>query len=230
VERLEVPAPDSTGAGPGAVAAVAVAALLLGLVVGFFLGRATEADDVTQAALPPLTSPRSETTRPPGDTVPQSAPADPGTPPSTDLDPTDVGTADSPVPVGQPYVLGLYEIEVRGVERDASRTLTQFEATNPAPPEGSVHVLVEIAVRSADTDMVGNPSSIPFFVGDGTDKWDDLEARCGLVPDALLDVGVLVPGDEVVGNACFTVPADAVGQLLLGTEGVNGDIYFELPE
>ncbi|MGK2929737.1 MAG: hypothetical protein ACSLFO_09195, partial [Acidimicrobiales bacterium] len=220
---------DSRGASAGAVAFVAVATLLLGVVIGFFLGRVTEAGDTVSSA-PPLTSPSSSTSRPPGDTIPQNTPVDPDAPPSTDLEPATVGSLDDPIPAGQAYVLGLYEIEIRSAERDAGDTLAAFDAINPSAPEGSQHVLIEIAVRYTDPDGFGNPSSIPFFVSDGEGRWEDTEAQCGLVPDAILDAAFLAPGEEVVGNTCFTVPTGAVTELRFGTEGVNGALYFALPE
>ncbi len=214
--------------GPGAVIAVAIVTLLLGLVAGFFLGRATEANRNPQAA-PPLTSPATSTSRPPGNTVPQNPPAGPSAPPSTDLEPTTIGTADDPIPVGQSYIIGLYEIEVRGVERNANDTVAAANPANPAPPLGSQHLIVQIAIRFTDNNSLGNPASIPFFVSDGSGRWNDVDARCGIIPDSLLDSGLLEQGDETVGAACFTVPSDAVDDLVLGTEGFAGPIYFALP-
>lgn len=203
--------------------------LLLGMVVGFFIGRATESDETSTRSAPPLTSPSSSTSRPPGDTIPQSPPIDPGAPPSTDLDPSTIGTLEDPVPVGQAYILGLYEIEVLGVERNADQTLGRADAANPPPPVGTQHLIVEIAVRFTDDEGLGNPASIPLFVTDGTGRWNDVDARCGAVPDSILDTPRLEGGDEVTGNACFTVPTDAVDALVLGTEGFNGPLYFALP-
>lgn len=210
--------------------AVAVVTLVVGLVFGFFLGRATEADNATVSGAPPLTRPSTSTSRPPGDTIPQNPPVDPDAPPSTDLDPTAVGSLEDPIAAGQAYVLGLYEIEVRDVERDAGDTLSAFDQVNPSAPPGNQHVLIEIAVRFTDPDGFGNPSSIPFFVSDGDRRWEDIEAQCGIVPDAILDTAFLSQDEEVVGNTCFTVPSDAVVDLVFGTEGVNGSLYFALPE
>lgn len=226
---------SGSGAGPVAVTLVSLAMLALGLVIGFFIGRVTEADQSTTSA-PPLTSPSTSTSRPPGDTIPQdpsgppAPPIEPGAPPSTDLDPSTIGSLDDPIPVGQAYILGLYEIEVIGAVRDAGQTLADFDPANPGPPLGSQHVLVELAVRFTDDDGLGNPASIPFFASDGTGRWNDIDARCGQIPDSILDAPFIEKGDEATGNVCFTVPADAVASLVLGTEGFSGPIYFALPE
>lgn len=206
------------------MAAIAVVTLLFGVVVGYFLGRLS--DGPQPSAAPPLTSPTTSSVRPPGDTVPQ-APL--GAPPATDLEPSSLGSVEDPIPAGQSYVLGLYEIEVRSVDRDAATRLGTFAPGNPLPPPGRNHVLVEIAIGFTDRNGLGNPASIPFFVTDGDDLWYDFDATCGLVPDDLLGVGLLEAGDEAVGNVCFTVPADAVDDLLFGTEGFAGPIHFALP-
>jgi len=214
------------GIGPGAVTAVAAVMLLVGLVAGFFLGRAY--DDADESGLAPVdTVPPSPSTQPPtGDTIPQDPPS---APPSTDLPPESLGTLDSPVPAGQAYVLGLYEIEVLAVDRDAAEALAEHDPSNPPPPADQRHVLVEVAVRFTDATGLGNPASIPFFVSDGTAEWSALTSRCGEVPEPLAEAGLLEQGDEAVGNLCFTVPAEAVEGLALGTESFAGPLWFALP-
>lgn len=210
------------------MAAIAVATLLLGVVIGYFLGRLAD-DGEPSASSPPLTSPSTSTSRPPGDTIPQ-APLD--TPPSTDLAPSSLGTHTDPIPAGQGYVLGLYEIAVRSVDRDAADALAAYAPPNPAPPPGRTHVLVEIEISFTDQNGLGNPASIPFFLSDrsGDELWYDYESSCGLVPDDLLSIGLLEQGDEAVGNVCFTVPVETVDDMLFGTEGFAGPIYFALPD
>lgn len=205
--------------------AVALVALLVGGVLGFFVGRAAESGEQS-LRLTPLTSPPTSQARPPGDTVPQGPI---GGPPSTDLDPSAIGTFDQPIPTGQAYILGLYEIEVISADLDAAAELADFDAINPAPPEGRQHVLVRIAVRLTDRDGLGNPASIPFFLTDGTGEWHDFESTCGRVPEPLIDTGLIEMGDEAVGNACFTVPAETVDDMVLGTDGFAGPLHFALP-
>lgn len=221
--------PPRPGVGAGAVTAVALMTLVLGLVIGFFLGRVTEDGDA-DAAGPLRSDPSTSTSRPPGDTIPQRPPADPSAPPSTDLAPDTIGSIEDPVPAGQAYILGLYEIEVVGVERDASSTLQDFDPANPSPSQGRQHLIVEVAVRFTDDDGLGNPATIPFFVSDGTARWNDFESTCGAVPDALVGAGLVEKGQEAVGNVCFTVPTEVVGNLRLGTEGFDGPLFFALPD
>lgn len=224
------PTTDATrpgGIGTGAATALALAALLVGVVAGFFIGRAyDEADDASLGPLPTTApDPAPSTSRPPGDTIPQRPPA----PPGTEMPAATIGSLEDPVPAGQAYVLGLYEIEVRGVDRDAAPALAEHSAANPAPPEGQRHVLVELAVRFTDATGLGNPGSIPFFVSDGSDEWFGFDASCGQLPRPLAEAGLIEQGDEAVGQVCFTVPADVVDDLALGTESFAGPLYFALP-
>ncbi|HEY1119145.1 MAG TPA: hypothetical protein VGE43_15640, partial [Acidimicrobiales bacterium] len=225
------PPPSPAGIGPGAATAVAVLTLLVSLVAGFFLGRAYGDEESlstgTTGTIAPSPSTSMPSSRPPGDTIPQQPPA--AGPPSTDLEPGTLGSIDDPIPAGQSYVLGLYEIDVRGVTRDAAQALSDFLPTNPPPPPGEQHVLVEVAVRFTDASGLGSPGSIPFFVSDGDDQWDAAESRCGRVPDALAETGFVEQGDEAVGQLCFTVPAGAVDALVLGTESFSGPLWFALP-
>lgn len=223
------PPPPPSGATAGAVTAIALVTLLLGLVIGFFLGRATEADGDPSAA-PALTSPSTSTSRPPGATIAPNPPSDPAAPPSTDLAPDTIGSLEDPVPAGQSYILGLYEIEVRSVERDAAATLESFDPANRPAPSGRQHMIVEVSVRFTDQEGLGNAGAIPFFVADGTGRWNDFDASCGQVPGSILDSGLLEQGDEAVGNVCFTVPSDVVANLRFGTEGFDGPLYFALPD
>ena len=206
--------------------------LLVGLVAGFFLGRAYGDEESAIASSTGTIAPSPTTTtlpfpsRPPGDTVPQQSP---GSPPSTDLEPGSLGTIDDPIPAGQAYVLGLYEVEVLGVERDAAGALGEFDASNPAAPDGSQHVLVEVAVRFTDASGLGTPGAIPFFVSDGDERWSADESACGRIPDDLAAAGFIEQGDEAVGQVCFTVPTDAVADLVLGTDSFAGALWFALP-
>lgn len=224
------PAPGTNdGITAGAALVIALVTLVIGLVMGFFLGRAADGDEAASSVTILDRVPSSTTTsRPPGDTIPQVPPVDPEAPPSTDLDPSSIGSIDDPIPSGQAYVLGLYEIEVVAVERDAGATLEEHDPFNRPAPSGQQHVLVRVSIRYTDAEGVGNPAAIPFFLSDGNADWNDFEATCGLVPDSILGAGLIEQGDVATGNTCFTVPADVADDVVLGTEGFDGPVYFDL--
>ena len=97
------------------------------------------------------------------------------------------------------------------------------------PPEASTSSSSS-PIRFTDDRGLGNPASIPFFVTDGTGRWTDIDADCGV--GARVDprgTACSSKDDEATGNACFTVPVDAVDGLVLGTEGFSGPLYFALP-
>ena len=227
--RVPAPAADPpTGVGPGAVLATAIATLLLGMVVGFFLGR-LDGDDASQTVAAPLTTTTAtspSTVDRPGDTVPPSPTTT--SPPGSELDPATIGSFDDPIPVGQAYILGIFEITVLDADLDAEAALDAHDPGNPAPDPDEQRVLVRLQVRLTD-DTTASLAGIPFVVGDGTATWSAFEAGCGSVPEDLLLSRPFAGGEQVTGNLCFTVPADAVDGLALATEGFAGPVWFALP-
>lgn len=218
-----------------ATAAVAVGTLLLGLVVGFFLGRATDADST--ATPPPLTSPSRSTTIPPGDTI---APF-PTTPPTSGGQPTDpgsgedqlpattLGTREAPIPVGQTWVLGSFELTVLDAELDATETLVDHDARNEPTGDGTHPVLVRLRITFTEDDQLADPSIFEFFVEDGSgEQWLGRDAQCGIVPDDLRFTPFLGSGESVEANLCFTVDDAAADPLLLGTDRLLDAVYFAL--
>lgn len=215
----------------GAVVALAVAALLIGLVGGFFLGRATDssADETGQQFGPPVVDSTTSTSRPPGDTIPQEPPPS-SVPPATELEPTIIGTPDQPIPVGQGYVVGDIEITVDGVDYDANETIREYAPSNPPPPDGQQNLLVSITIEFLGPGEPINTGYLPFALATRTREWSDLDATCGAVPDSLYDGKTIAEGDAATGNTCFTVPIPATEQeLFITTEGFDGPIYFALP-
>lgn len=201
--------------------------LIVGLVFGFFIGRASEDSTESSAAPATTTPPTTEST---GGTIPPIPPTStsPSAPPSTDLEPEVIGTGDDPIAVGEPYVLGVFEVTVHQAELDAADTLDQHDPSNPPSPEGYNRVLVEVTIRFTESDGFTDTSYLPFEVRAGEDVWTDLDAGCGNVPQSLLSGVLLGPNESATGNLCFTVPSDRVDELLLTTEGFAGPVYFAL--
>ena len=224
------PSGRPSGSGAGSVVAIVLVTLLLGGVIGFFIGRATADGDDEQATAPPTTAPSTTAGRPPGNTVPQEPPRSPDAPPATDLPPEQLGTLDVPIPVGQPYVTGLFTIEVTSVDYDASEELQQFSDSNTPPPPGRTNVLVELDISFNESGGIGSPALIPFFLTDGDAEYRDYESSCGAVPDSLALTGALLEdGQSLTANVCFTVPVEATEDLLLATNGFAGNLHFALP-
>lgn len=205
---------------------VALASLIVGLVFGFFIGRSVDDGPASTATASATTAPT--TTERTGDTIPQDPPTSAGAPPSTDLEPNVIGTVDDPIPFGQPYVIGVYELTVVGTDRDALDRLLDHDGFNPRPDADERRMLVEIELRYLDANGAADTAYLALDVSDGTSTWTDLDAGCGRVPDSLLEGVFLGPGDAVTGNACFTVPVEVVDDLYLAIEGFAGPVYFAL--
>lgn len=161
-----------------------------------------------------------------GGTIPPNTTT--SSPPSTELDPDVIGTVDDPIPLGEPYILGVFEVTVNGADFDAADTLADHDATNPAPPAGERRVLIEVTIRFVESRGFTDTAYLPFEVRSGSDAWTDLDAGCGNVPDSMLTGVLLGPGDAATGNLCFTVPEEQAEDVLLTTEGFAGPVFFAL--
>lgn len=221
------PPPPNKAQSSAALAAVAIGMLVVGLVFGFFIGRASEDSDESSAAPSPTTSP---TTRPTGGTIPPTPPTtgNPSAPPSTDLEPQVIGTIEDPIALGEPYVLGVFEVTVHAADLDAADALAEHDPANPPAPEGYNRVVVEVTIRFTESDGFTDTSYLPFDVRNGDGTWTDLDAGCGKVPESILSGVLLGPDESATGNLCFTVPIDRVDNLHLTTEGFDGPVYFAL--
>jgi hypothetical protein len=147
------------------------------------------------------------------------------------LEPTIIGRPEAPIPVGQGYIVGDVQITVEGADPDPAATLSEYSSSNPDPPAGQQHLLVSVTVEYIGPGRPINTGYLPFAVATEDDSWRDLEASCGLVPDSLYAGITIAAGEEVTGNACFTVPSAVVGDdLFLTTEGYDGPVYFALPQ
>ena len=204
-----------------------LAVVLVGLL--WFATRSS-GDDDEDAADDETASTVDEGGRP-GDTIPPAAPTTTGPdgqPPQTSIAPSSIGTVDDPVPVGQAFVNGLYELRVDGATYDADEVLAESNPAHADAPAGQQRVLVELTVSYLEDFGFINTSGLFLSASDGSRTWLDFEADCGPVPDSVLDGLVVEAGESVTGNACFTVPVD-VDPLYLTADGFDGPLYFALP-
>ena len=216
------PIPPRRGISGQAAAALAIATLVVGLVVGALLGRAS-VDDTPTAA--PLTT---EATLPaaPGDTIAPSPTT--STPPGAELPPQDVGTDANPIGFGSSYIVGAYELVVNGVDRDADERVVAMSPLNTPPAEGERFVIVELSITFTEDSGVGSAANFPFALVSGDARWESYPPPCGRVDDDLLETRLLRGGETVTANVCFAVDETAVDALALVTEGFAGDIHFAL--
>lgn len=207
---------------------VGIVALLLGLIIGFQLGGGGDGDQSASSTggsleLPPA----DDTDAPTVTTAPATtAPPDTGGGPATEP----LGTRDNPVPVGQGWILGIWQLEVITADLDATDTVVGASDRNPDPAEGDRYVLVEVELTLADDLFVFADDFRPGIESaDGTVIEPAFEPCGPDVPSDFYDQGRLSVEDPVRGNLCFAVPADLGDDLLLTTDGVGDTTtYFAL--
>ncbi len=209
----------------GVTVFVGIIALIVGLVFGFQLGRGADSSENASA-----TDTSSDTTiaGPTLNTTPPTTPTTGGGPAS--LEP--LGTLENPIPMGQSWILGIWQLEVRSADLDAADTVVAASGQNPTPSEGSVYVLIDIELTAVEDLFITADDFLPGIrLADGTELPAQFR-ECGpAVPDDFYANGRLRKDTPVRGNLCFEVPADATDGLLLTTDGVSDTkTYFALEE
>lgn len=185
----------------GKVAALAVATGGAGLVAGLLLGSRPD-----EPAAP--SEPWAER-EPPPSAVDPVADAD-GTPERPFPLDTRVRTDEWEVTLGEPYEAWA-EIEAEG--------------GHTPPPDGMEYWIVPVTAT-----YTGSTSGFPgmdLVVGFAEPDGDPYQDACGynLLPDDLILVEALQPGETATGNTCVTVPVGADGSWTLATFN-GGTAYF----
>jgi hypothetical protein len=210
------PAPRAAPSGGrhGFTVFVAIAALTVGLGIGYRLGDAE--GDADQASPPATLEPGAGST-PTTDAPPPSTTSTTTTTTAPPSDDEPLGTADTPIPLGQTWVLGIFEIGV-------------VETTVAGEPAGgTVEFIVRLTITLQDREVFAFADEIPFWVEDAEGNRYDPAEGCAGVRDDLRDQGLLENGSTVEGEVCFRVPAPVVDDLLMATDGLGGrSTYFAL--
>lgn len=125
---------------------------------------------------------------------------------------SDLGTRNSPVPLGQAQAVGTdWQVTVVGVDTNATSKVLAENQFNDPPAAGRQFVIVRVAAK-----YVGNDTGTPWvdletrFYGSTGNTYATYTDSCGVIPDPLRDVGELYPGATGTGNQCFAVPTDQI--------------------
>lgn len=208
----------------GVAVFVGIVALLVGIVIGYLLGDGGDGDGeaASGSVTTEATSVPTVTT-----TAPTSSPTSEGGG-SGSVEP--LGTLENPIPVGQAWILGIWQLRVTDVDTDATQTVLDASPRNPIPAADATYVLVEIELTLVDDQFVFAADFFPgLATADGTPLPDEFRPCGPLVPDDFFEEGRLLRDEPVSGNLCFEVPLDAVDGLLLTTDGIGGaTTYFAL--
>lgn len=146
-----------------------------------------------------------------------------------------VGSRGNPVPLGQAIRVGDWTVQVAGVTPDATQLVLQENQFNDPPQPGEQFFLVDLSVRFDGTgEETGNASWDLIFkvVGAKAVAYGGSESGCGVVPNAMWDQPEVFAGGVVVGQECWSVPADEVGSLVLTAEPLSftddETVFFDL--
>lgn len=160
-----------------------------------------------------------------------SAAAQPATPSATASDPGK-GTREDPIKRGHKVRAGDYEIEVKGVKRNANEIVAAENQFNDPPAEGRRFYLVTVEIT-----YVGKETGTPWAelrfsaVGKTNVSYQTFEDRCGVIPSALSDAGEMFPGGAVKANVCWSVKDEDAGNLVMYVDpsyNKKDRVFFEL--
>lgn len=131
--------------------------------------------------------------------------------PSTDDPPRGWGSAEDPLDIGDPFLMGDWEVVVRSVTWDGTEEVMAANQFNAPPAPGRQFVLVEVEAtyRGDSSDL---PSGLEFAIRTTSGlmlHWG-ADDYCGVIPTSLATQGEQFPGGAVTGNVCKSVPSDEI--------------------
>ncbi|KAA0236069.1 MAG: DUF4352 domain-containing protein [Actinobacteria bacterium] len=153
--------------------------------------------------------------------------ADPTTTTTTEPE-NELGSRSNPVPLGEAFAVGEWEITINAVEPDATEVITEHDQENPPPAEGEQYVLVDMTAAYVGSDPDG---ALPDFevkvVSSSGSEHHAYDSWCGRVPEEFDFLTQVEPGDDVTGNVCIAVPSEEVPGMLIGVgPWGSGDAVF----
>ena len=137
----------------------------------------------------------------------------------------------SPIPYGQKFQAGNFDIQVTAFDEDAWPEIMELQrATNPPPAQGHRYVMWTIKVEnkrgSFDHSESVTKSSFELVGSRGVQYSPRGQNRCLVIPDEL-SASVFLDG-FTEGNICFSVPTDETGFVLLydgAQRNANGELF-----
>lgn len=120
---------------------------------------------------------------------------------------------DNPVQAGAPITVGDWEVVVHTANLDATDQVLDENEFNDGPVDGRQFVMAPVTVTYNGTET-GTPwLDLQFTVvgsAGNTFGIGSMDDDCGVVPDALNDVGEMFAGATAEGNVCVAVPSEQV--------------------
>jgi hypothetical protein len=114
---------------------------------------------------------------------------------------------DAPLDMCATGKVDTWDIAVTAVEVDATDTILAADAANEAPAEGSQYFMITVTGTNR-TDAAAAPAGLLIGVRNGS--WT-YQSDCGIVPDDVLDVGEVAPGESFTANRCVPIETEKIG-------------------
>lgn len=199
---------------------------ILGLVAGLAIGSsgtnpATPAPAAAPTATVTSAAPTTTPTPQPEPTTPEPTP-DPTTTVAEAAPEGGDGTRKNPFAIGQKVGNDDWDITL-GAPKESWKAIKAANQFNDPAPKGMEYYIVPV-----DATYLGDETGLAWtdltvrFVGDDGVTYSDY---CGVLPDALNDVGELYEGGRAKGNVCVAVPAGAKGLWTLSV-GWGDPVFF----
>jgi hypothetical protein len=127
-------------------------------------------------------------------------------PAEVDADPLAGQSIDTTLAMCAPGEVDTWDIAVTAVEVDATATILAADATNAAPDEGSQYFMITVTGTNRG-DAAAAPTDLLVGVRNGS--WT-YQSDCGVVPNDLLEVEEVAPGESFTANRCVPIETDKI--------------------
>jgi hypothetical protein len=122
-----------------------------------------------------------------------------------------------------------WDVAVTAVELDATQTILDENFLNEEPADGSQYLMFTLSGTNT-----GDAASDPFIdlttaVDIGDMRYED---TCGVLPNDLVDVGEIAPGESFTANGCVFVDSAGVEESVLALSSLlsmdETEVYYKL--
>lgn len=122
-----------------------------------------------------------------------------------------------------------WDIAVTAVELDATATVMDANTFNEEPADGSQYLMFTLTGTNTGTEAVDPFIGLNTAVDIADYRYED---TCGVLPNDLVDVGEVAPGESFTANDCVFVDSAGVEESVLAVSDFMSmeetEVYFKL--
>lgn len=126
---------------------------------------------------------------------------------------SDPGTRENPLPLGDSFAYGDWEVTVNEVTFNADDQIAAENQFNDPAPEGYSYALINAAITytgdDSESPALGTDIAYVTATGETISSWDSF----AVVPDALDSTTELYNGGTESGNVALAIPEDGEGEI-----------------